>query len=80
VISNSNDGTFAPGTNEYTADIQSWVGVANAYIDLPNVWCTTPFAGGGIGLASVSVNGLKDVNVPNNSVFYGADNTQTNFA
>jgi len=26
------------------------------------------------------VNGLKDVNVPNNSVFYGADNTQTNFA
>jgi hypothetical protein len=35
VISNSNDGTFAPGTNEYTADIQSWVGLANAYIDLP---------------------------------------------
>jgi len=71
---------FNPGTNEYTADIQSWVGLANAYIDLPNIWCITPWVGGGIGLASVSVNGLKDVNVPNNSVFYGADNTQTNFA
>jgi len=73
-------GAFLPGTNEYTADIQSWVGLANAYVDLPTVWCITPFVGGGIGLASISVNGLKDVNVPNNSVFYGADHTQTNFA
>jgi opacity protein-like surface antigen len=32
------------------------------------------------GFASISVNGLKDVNVPNNSVFYAADHTQTNFA
>jgi len=80
VDSNAADHTFLPGTNEYTADIQSWVGLANAYIDLPNIWCITPWVGGGIGLASVSVNGLKDVNVPNGSVFYGADNTQTNFA
>jgi len=80
VDSNAADGTFAPGTNEYTADIQSWVGLANAYIDLPNVLCITPWVGAGIGLASVSVNGLKDVNVPNNSVFYAADHAQTNFA
>jgi opacity protein-like surface antigen len=73
-------GAFLPGTNEYTADIQSWVGLANAYIDLPNVLCITPWVGAGIGLASVSVNGLKDVNVPNKSVFYGADHSQTNFA
>jgi opacity protein-like surface antigen len=79
-LSNDNDGTFFPGTNEYTADIQSCVGLANAYVDLPTVWCVTPLVGAGIGLASVSVNGLKDVNVPNGSVFYGADNTQTNFA
>jgi len=78
--SNDQDGTFFPGTNEYTADIQSWVGLANAYVDLPTVLCITPWVGAGIGLASISVNGLKDVNVPNNSVSYGADHSETNFA
>lgn len=73
-------GAFLPGTNEYTADIESWVGLANAYIDLPTVWCITPYVGGGIGVASVSVLGLKDVNVPNAGVSYGADHTETNFA
>jgi len=41
------DGTFRspqpglnPGTNEYTADIQSWLGLANAYIDMGN--CVGP--------------------------------------
>ena len=78
--SNDTDGTFFPGTNEYTADIESWVGLWNAYADLGTYWCFTPYVGAGIGIASISVNGLKDVNVPNNSVFYGADNTETNFA
>jgi len=78
--SNDIDGTFFPGTNEYTADIESWVGLANAYVDLPTVLCITPYVGGGIGLASISVLGLKDVNVPNGGVAYGADNTDTNFA
>jgi opacity protein-like surface antigen len=78
--SNAADGTFPPGTNEYTADIESWVGLANAYIDLGTYFCITPYIGGGVGFASVSVLGLKDVNVPNSSVFYGADNTETNFA
>jgi opacity protein-like surface antigen len=81
------DGTFTfpqagfnPGTNEYTADIQSWVGLVNGYIDLGTYWCITPYVGGGVGFASISVNGLKDVNVPNNSVFYAQSNTETNFA
>jgi opacity protein-like surface antigen len=78
--SNDIDGTFFPGTNEYTADIESWVGLANAYIDLGTYYCVTPYVGGGIGLASVSVLGLKDVNVPNLGVAYGADHTETNFA
>ncbi|HEY6920019.1 MAG TPA: hypothetical protein VI390_00230 [Methyloceanibacter sp.] len=42
--------------------------------------CITPYVGGGVGFATISVNGLKDVNVPNDSVFYAADHTQTNFA
>ncbi len=80
VDSNINDGTFLPGTNEYTADIESWVGLANAYIDLGTYHCLTPYVGGGVGFASISVLGLKDVNVPNQSVFYATDNTETNFA
>jgi len=78
--SNDIDGTFFPGTNEYTADIESWLGLFNAYVDLGTYMCITPYVGAGIGLASVSVLGLKDVNVPNNSVFYAADHTETNFA
>jgi opacity protein-like surface antigen len=78
--SNDADGTFLPGTNEYTADVQSWVGLANAYVDLGTWHCVTPFIGAGVGFANISVLGLKDVNVPNNSVFYAADHTQTNFA
>ena len=41
---NDADGTFLPGTNEYTADIESWVGLANAYIDLGTYFCVTPLA------------------------------------
>lgn len=80
--SNDADGTFLPGTNEYTADIESWVGLANVYIDLPSGLCDclTPYVGAGVGFASISVLGLKDVNVPNSSVFYAADHTETNFA
>jgi opacity protein-like surface antigen len=71
---------FGPGTNEFTADIQSWLGLANAYIDMGN-WCGfTPYIGAGIGFATISVNGLKDVNVPQGGVYYGADHTNTNFA
>ena len=40
---------FTAGTNEYTADIKSWLGLANAYIDMGN-WCGfTPYIGAGIG-------------------------------
>lgn len=80
IASNDADGTFPPGTNEYTADIESWVGLANAYIDLGTYLCITPYIGGGVGVASVSVLGLKDVNVPASSVFYASDHTETNFA
>ncbi len=64
-------------TNEYTADIQSWLGLANAYIDMGN-WCGfTPYVGAGIGFATLSVNGLKDVNVPTRSVPSTARTTPT---
>jgi opacity protein-like surface antigen len=73
-------GGFTAGTNEYTADVSSWLGLANAYWDIVT-WCGfTPYVGAGIGFATISVNGLKDVNVPQGTVFYGDDNTTTNFA
>ena len=60
--------------------LESLVGLWNAYADLGTYWCFTLYVGAGIGIASVSVLGLKDVNVPNGGVAYGADNSETNFA
>ena len=78
--------TFGPGANEYTADVKSWMGLANAYIDMGN-WCGfTPFIGAGIGFATISVEGMRDDGLnsfvdPNSpSIGYGADKTTTNFA
>jgi len=68
------------GTDEYKADIESWVGLANAYVDLGTWHCVTPYVGGGIGFASINVIGLTDVNVPTGGVAYARDNTETNFA
>jgi len=71
---------FNPGTNEYTADIQSWLGLANAYIDMGN-WCGfTPYIGAGIGFGTLSVQGMKDINTVQSATYYAADNTTTNFA
>ena len=73
-------GEFNPGTNEYTADIKSWLGLANAYIDMGN-WCGfTPYIGAGIGFSNITVEGLKDVNVPNGGVAFGSSKTTNNFA
>ena len=68
------------GANSFTADIESWVGLANAYIDLGTWRGLTPYVGGGVGIASVSVLGLEDVNTPNAGIGFGADHTETNFA
>jgi opacity protein-like surface antigen len=71
---------FTAGTNEYTADVKSWLGLANAYIDMGN-WCGfTPYIGAGIGFASLSVEGMKDINVPQLGAAFGSDHTSTNFA
>jgi opacity protein-like surface antigen len=85
-VSNAEDvffevpGAFMPGTNEYTADLESWVGLANAYFDLGTFWCVTPYVGGGVGFASNSVRGMKDVNVPNGAVYFASDHSETDFA
>ena len=55
------------------------MGLFNTYVDLGTWHCVTPYIGG-VGCASISVLGLTDVNVPNNGVAFGKDNTETNFA
>jgi opacity protein-like surface antigen len=72
--------TFGAGSNEYQADIRSWLGLANAYWDIAT-WCGfTPYVGAGIGFATLTVDGLKDINSVQSAAFYGATNTTTNFA
>ncbi len=71
---------FTAGTNEYTADMKSWLGLANAYIDMGN-WCGfTPYIGAGIGFSTITIEGLKDVNVPQGGVAFGGSSTKSNFA
>jgi opacity protein-like surface antigen len=81
VFLGSDISTF-PGTNEYTADIKSWLGLVNAYWDI-GTWCGfTPYLGAGIGFATISVEGLRDDGLTGagSSIAYGADKTTTNFA
>ncbi|MGL5362771.1 MAG: outer membrane protein [Bosea sp. (in: a-proteobacteria)] len=47
-------------TNNYRANLASFVTLANAYIDLGTWNCLTPYLGGGIGFASHTINGLTD--------------------
>ena len=78
------DGSFdfdaGAGANEYTADIESWLGLVNAYVDLGTWWCITPYVGGGVGFASLSIMGYKDTNVVRNGIAFGQDNSETNLA
>ena len=58
------------------------MGLANAYIDMGN-WCGfTPFIGAGIGFATLTVDGMKDVNVaqPAAASPSAPTHTKTNFA
>lgn len=74
-------GPGGPYVNEYTADIESWLGLFNAYIDLGTWRGLTPYIGGGIGVAWLDVQGFKDVNTVNNGVYLGdRDTSTTNFA
>ena len=68
------------GTNEFTADIESWVGLANAYIDLGTWRGLTPYVGGGVGFAIGLGAGLEGRQRSANGVAYGDDHTETNFA
>ncbi|CAN5283847.1 outer membrane beta-barrel protein [soil metagenome] len=75
-------------TNIYRADVATFVGLVNAYIDLGTWNCLTPYLGVGIGVASHTVNGLSDNGInqavgaqfANASYAYGDSATKTDFA
>ena len=48
------------GTDLYTATKSEFVFLANAYFDLGTWWSVTPFIGGGIGTARVSIADFSD--------------------
>ncbi|WP_332687054.1 outer membrane protein [Bosea sp. (in: a-proteobacteria)] len=74
--------------NNYRADIATFVGLVNGYIDLGTWNCLTPYLGAGIGFANHTVNGLTDngLNRPAGQLFdnisyaYGDSASKTNFA
>lgn len=69
------------GTNEYQADITTWTGLFNAYIDLGTFRGVTPYVGAGVGFANHHVEGFRDVNVPTGGYAYGdKSHNDTNFA
>ncbi len=75
-------------TNNYRADVATFVGLVNGYIDLGTWNCLTPYLGAGIGFANHSVNGLTDNGInqavgspfANVSYAYGDTGSKTNFA
>lgn len=74
--------------NNYRADIATFVGLVNGYIDLGTWNCLTPYLGAGIGFATHKVNGFEDngLNRPAGALFdnvsyaYGDSASKTNFA
>jgi len=68
------------GSNEYSATKKEWVVMANAYVDLGTWNGITPYVGGGLGAAQVTIGNMRDINTPNNGVAYGGSHSQWNFA
>lgn len=69
------------GTNDYSTNLRSWLGLANAYIDLGTWHGVTPYVGGGIGFANIKSMGFKDVNTPAGAFYFAdSDKTTNNFA
>lgn len=82
-----NFGTPTNQVNNYRGDIATFVGLANAYIDLGTWNCLTPYLGAGIGFASHSINSLTDIGAnqpvgggPSVSYAYGDSASKTGFA
>ena len=53
-------GTSLVGKDFYSANVSSFVGLANAYVDLGTWYCITPYIGAGVGFANNTISGFQD--------------------
>jgi opacity protein-like surface antigen len=72
--------TYPPGgIDEYQGNINSWVFLANAFVDLGTWECFTPFIGAGIGGAYTTLSDFSDVN-PNGGYGFGRNPSEWHLA
>lgn len=67
-------------TNEHTGVKREWLMLANAYWDIFTMHGVTPYVGGGIGAARVTLDDFWDVNLVTNGLHWADDNSEWNFA
>jgi opacity protein-like surface antigen len=73
------------GVDNYSANLSSFVFLANAYVDLGTWWCITPFIGAGVGaaynhLASFRDDGLTTFNGLTAGTQFATDGNKTSLA
>ena len=66
--------------DEYRAKKSEWLALVNGYVDLGTWHGITPFVGGGVGAANIKISDFTDVGVTVDSVAFGEDNDEWNFA
>jgi opacity protein-like surface antigen len=74
--------TFGGGTflDTYEGNLNSWVFLANAFVDLGTWQCFTPFVGAGIGGAYTTLSDFTDINPSAPSFGIGRNPSEWNFA
>ena len=66
--------------DNYTAKKSEWLALVNGYVDLGTWHGITPFVGAGVGAANVKISDFTDVGVTVDSVAFGDDHDEWNFA
>lgn len=66
--------------NDYSAKKSEWLALVNGYIDIGTWHGITPFVGAGVGAANIKISDFTDVGVTFDSVAFGEDHDEWNFA
>ena len=66
--------------DNYTAKKSEWVALLNGYLDVGTWHGITPFVGAGVGAADIKISDFTDVGVNVDSVAFGDDHSEWNFA
>lgn len=71
-------GTYGTGTNDTTGKLSAMVAMINGYVDLGTWSKITPYLGAGVGLASLNVHDVKDVDSGTPNTTNAGKNKKTN--